>query len=125
MVYICESVNELAVVRIDDIVGERASYNIGIYNPNAILNLVDSKGIIQKTELTRMDSSTIWTTYNIQQRHKQLFNLLDSSVVRVVSLNSLLNQSKTINGQYLIYSDHILSSENILNDFSKMSGISK
>lgn len=56
-------------------------------------------------------------------RHLSLFNLMNSSSVVVTSLDSLLNHTETINGQYQIVTIKKTNFQNMLDFFSKRSGI--
>ncbi len=55
--------------------------------------------------------------------HLSLFNLMNSSSVVVTSLDSLLNHTETINGQYQMATIKKTNFQNMLDFFSKRSGI--
>ncbi|MHA5121958.1 hypothetical protein R5Q06_05190 [Oenococcus oeni] len=90
----------LGVIRVDDQVGATGAYRIGVYDPEGVIKFVNRKNQLKSSGITSLSSKRLWSTKSMDTRHLSLFNLMNSSSVVVTSLDSLLNHTETINGQY-------------------------
>ncbi|SYW01427.1 exported hypothetical protein [Oenococcus oeni] len=113
----------LGVIRVDDQVGATGAYRIGVYDPEGVIKFVNRKNQLKSSGITSLSSKRLWSTKSMDTRHLSLFNLMNSSSVVVTSLDSLLNHTETINGQYQIVTIKKTNFQNMLDFFSKRSGI--
>ncbi|PDH85415.1 hypothetical protein AO464_02975 [Oenococcus oeni] len=113
----------LGVIRVDDQVGATGAYRIGVYDPEGVIKFVNRKNQLKSSGITSLSSKRLWSTKSMDTRHLSLFNLMNSSSVVVTSLDSLLNHTETINGQYQMATIKKTNFQNMLDFFSKRSGI--
>lgn len=115
----------LGVIRIDDQVNQSGSYLIGVYDPGNQIKFLDKYTDIVNAGFSKPDSNHTWSTQLLDTKHTRLFNLLKSSNVTVVSVESLLNRSQTVNGTYQFFGEDQVVSQSLLRDLATKTGISQ
>lgn len=115
---------QLGVIRIDDQVGQSASYTIGVYDPNNQVQFTNLSGHLEHSGIRTMTSTKVWSTQQLDRKHQRLFNLLNGSTVQITALQAMRNHTQTVNGQYQLFGSNTANYTNVLTDFSQASGVS-
>lgn len=115
----------LGVMRIDDQVNQAGNYLIGVYDPGNQIKFVNKQCDAVNSGFSNPSSSLRWSTQSLDTNHKSLFNLLRSSNVTVVSIESLFNHTQTINGTYQFFGKNNVVYQNVLHDIAQKTGISQ